>query len=73
MKADTYYQTRSPQTELALPPGSTWACFTDLVPHAAMSGQFAFEQTFYLPVQAMRDPDRSPLRILERLAGRPLL
>jgi hypothetical protein len=73
MKADNDYQAHSAQTELALPPGSTWTCFTDLVPHAAMSGQFACEQTFYLPVQAMRDPERSPLRILERLTGRPLL
>jgi hypothetical protein len=73
MKADTDYQTHAAQTKLALPPGSTWACFTDLVPHAAMSGQFAFEQTFYLPVEAMQDPAKSPLRILERLTGRLLL
>lgn len=72
MKADMQYQRESPQTELAIPPGATWACFTDSVSHAAMSGQFAFEQTFYLPVKAMRDPAQSPLRVLERLAGRPL-
>jgi len=72
MKADEAYQRECPQTALALPPGSTWACFTDSVPHAAMSGQFAFEQTFYLPVAAMRDPAKSPLRILERLTGRVL-
>jgi hypothetical protein len=37
-----------------------------------LSGQFAFEQTFYLPVEAMRDPERSPLRVLERLVGKSL-
>jgi hypothetical protein len=37
-----------------------------------MSGEFAFEQTFYLPVSAMMYPDRTPLRVLERLAGRRL-
>jgi hypothetical protein len=37
-----------------------------------MSGQFALEQTFYLPVNAMKDPQRSPLRVLERLVGRTL-
>jgi hypothetical protein len=73
MKSDEEYQARSQQVELSLAPGSSWACFTDSVPHAAMSGQFAFEQTFYLPVDAMREPARSPLRILERLIGRPLL
>jgi len=72
MKADQGYQSQVAQTQLAIPPGATWACFTDLVSHAAMSGQFAFEQTFYLPVIAMKDPERSPLRVLERLAGRAL-
>jgi len=30
------------------------------------------DQTFYLPVEAMNDPARSPLRILERLTGEAL-
>jgi hypothetical protein len=72
MKADQSYQSQVPQTQLAIPPGTTWACYTDSVSHAAMSGQFAFEQTFYLPVSAMKDPERSPLRVLERLVGRTL-
>jgi hypothetical protein len=38
-----------------------------------MAGQFAFEQTFYLPVSAMKNPERSPLRVLERLQGRTLV
>jgi len=73
MKADTQYQSQSPQTALAIPPGATWACFTDSVSHAAMAGQFCFEQTFYLPVEAMQDASRSPLRVLERLTGRALV
>lgn len=72
MKADSNYQADAPQTCLDIPPGTTWACYTDSVSHAAMSGQFAFEQTFYLPVSAMKDPQRSPLRVLERLVGRKL-
>jgi hypothetical protein len=72
MKADTDYQSQSPQTALAIAPGATWACFTDSVSHAAMAGQFCFEQTFYLPVAAMQDASRSPLRVLERLTGRSL-
>jgi len=73
MKADRNYQVQIAQTEIGFPPGATWICFTDSVSHAVMSGQFAFEQTFYLPVDAMEDPERSPLRILERLAGRALV
>jgi 3-deoxy-D-manno-octulosonic acid hydroxylase-like protein len=72
MKADEGYQSKCMQTEWAIPPGATWACFTDSVSHAAMAGQYAFEQTFYLPVAAMQDPSRSPLRVLERLTGRGL-
>jgi 3-deoxy-D-manno-oct-2-ulosonic acid (Kdo) hydroxylase len=72
MKADQSYQSQVGQVQLAIPPGTTWACYTDSVSHAAMSGQFAFEQTFYLPVSAMKNPERSPLQVLERLVGRPL-
>ncbi len=73
MKEDESYQSRVAQTELAIAPGTTWACYTDSVSHAAMSGQFAFEQTFYLPVSTMKNPERSPLRVLERLVGRKLI
>lgn len=71
-KADERYQREVPQVELAFPPGSTWVVFTDQVLHAAMSGQYLFEQTFHLPVSAQRWPERSPLKVLERLSGRAL-
>jgi hypothetical protein len=37
-----------------------------------MAGQYQLEQTFLLPVQAMIDQRRSPLRILERVKERQL-
>jgi len=73
MKGDDRYQSQCRQSPVSFPPGSTWTCFTDQVAHAAMAGQFALEQTFYLPVDAMQDPSRSPLRILECLTGRRLV
>ncbi len=73
MKADELYQKRARQTELRFPPGSSWIVQTDQVSHAAMSGQYMLEQTFYLPVEAMLDPYRSPLRILEKNVGRNLI
>jgi len=57
---------------VAFPAGATWLCFTDQVLHAALSGHSALEQTFHLPVDAMARPERSPLRVLERLTGRVL-
>ena len=72
MKADAEFQARTPQTTIHFPAGSTWMAFTDQVSHAAMAGQYQLEQTFLLPVDAMADPERSPLRILERIKGRRL-
>jgi hypothetical protein len=48
-------------------------CFTDQTMHAAMSGQFCLEQTFHLPVEALSYPERSPLRVLERMTGSALV
>jgi hypothetical protein len=72
MKDDQDFQTRSPQTAVDFPAGSTWMTFTDQVSHAATAGQYQLEQTFLLPVEAMTSPERSPLRVLERIKGRPL-
>lgn len=72
MKRDEAFQRASPQTSVDLPAGSTWLAFTDQVSHAATSGQYQLEQTFLLPVAAMLDQSRSPLRILERITGRAL-
>ena len=72
MKADEEFQARSPQAAVDFPAGSTWLAFTDQVSHAATSGQYQLEQTFLLPVDAMGEPDRSPLRVLERIKARRL-
>lgn len=73
MKRNRSYQQLVPQTTIRLAPGSTWIVQTDQVSHAAMSGQHMLEQTFYLPVSAMVNPELSPLKVLERLSGRPLI
>ena len=72
MKADVAYQSQVAQRDFAFHAGHTWMAFTDIVSHAAMSGQYALEQTSYLPVNAMLDPSRAPLRILEKFLGREL-
>jgi hypothetical protein len=72
MKADADYQKSSAQQRFAFPPGSTWVVFSDQVSHAVLHGQYLLEQTLHLPVAGMQHPDRAPLRVLERLTGRPL-
>ena len=72
MKADADYQSKAVRESFEFPAGMTWMVYTDQVSHAAMGGQYALEQTFLLPVEAMLDPARSPLRVLESLRGRAL-
>jgi hypothetical protein len=71
-KLDAAYQSAAPKADVTFAAGTTWLCFTDQVLHAALAGHCALEQTFHLPVAAMAHPERSPLRVLERLAGRAL-
>ena len=71
-KLDMDYQRATTKTEIAFPPGSTWLCYSDQVMHAALSGQFVLEQTFHLDIDAMADPARAPIRVLEKITGRAL-
>lgn len=73
MKADVDYQRNAPREDIRFESGETWIVFSGQASHAALSGRFMFEQTIYLPVEAQRFPERSPLRVLERLAGHKLV
>jgi len=73
MKRDLDYQLNSPQLTVPFPAGSVWACFSDQVSHAAMSGQYMMEQTFHLPVSKQYDTNTSPLAILRRYTRRELI
>lgn len=71
-KLDECYQQNADKLTFSFPTGSSWVMFSDRVLHAALSGQYLLEQTFYLPVAAMQDDSCAPLRILERLYHREL-
>ena len=72
MKENSDLQKTLPRRHVEFPPSSTWLVFTDAVPHAVMSGQFALEQTFIVPIEAMVTPELAPIRVLERLSGAKL-
>jgi hypothetical protein len=72
MKENSGFQTNCKKIEISIPPMSTWMCFTDSVPHAVLSGRFALEQTFIIPVCALVHPEKSPIRVLEKIAGQSL-
>lgn len=70
--ADDEYQQTAPQVAASFPAGSSWLYFSDEVLHAEVGGQHLVEQTFLVPVATQRWPERSPLRVLERLTGQVL-
>ena len=73
LKENTKYQTESEKTRLEFPPDSTWLVFTDGVPHSVLSGQFALEQTFIIPFNALVAPQDSPARVLEKMCRQSLI
>ena len=69
LKANRLFQATCKKHEWEFPPNSTWIVFTDFVPHAALSGRYALEQTYIIPRRSLLLPDKAPLSILEKLCG----
>lgn len=73
LKENSAFQTNCAKVRLEFPPMATWIVYTDGVAHAVMSGQYALEQTFLIPATSLVSPEHAPYRILENIAGRPLV
>jgi hypothetical protein len=73
LKENDDFQKNSACREVVFAPGSFWMVYTDGVPHAVMSGQFALEQTFIIPPAALVNPDVAPLRVLETSTGKHMV
>lgn len=73
LKENSDFQKNSPKREIHFPPGCCWMVFTDGVPHAVMSGQFALEQTFIIPPTALVSPDAAPVKVLEAAVGETMV
>lgn len=72
LKENQAFQDSCPKSRWEFPPNSFWVVFTDMVPHAVLSGQFALEQTFIVPRESLLLPHKAPVSILEKLCGTPL-
>jgi len=72
LKTDAAFQAGCSKRDWSFAPGTSWAVFTDAVPHAVFSGCYALEQTVIVPVAALRTSASAPIRILEALLGRAL-
>lgn len=73
LKENEEFQKNCRKDRWEFPPLSCWAVFTDQVSHAALSGQYALEQTFIIPQKALLCPEKSPVCVLERLSGKNLI
>jgi len=73
MKEDAEFQKNCTRELVQFVPGSSWMVYTETVPHAALSGQFALEQTLLVDPHAMVTPESTPLAVLEKLAGARLV
>ena len=69
MKRNARFQAECPKYRQEFAPGSSWLAFTDTVPHAVLEGQFALEQSFFVPRHALLTPEVAPLSIIESAAG----
>lgn len=72
LKENAAFQAECRKYPVQFPAGSSWLVYTDMVPHAVLSGQYALEQTFLVDHGAMVAPENSPLSVLEAMAGRAL-
>lgn len=72
LKANRAYQRDGRKQRIEFPPGATWMVFTDMVPHAVLSGRFALEQTFIIARSSLANPANAPASILEALSATAL-
>jgi hypothetical protein len=72
LKFNGEYQQNCAKYRFEFPPDSTWIVFTDVVPHAVLSGQYALEQTVIVSRESLAVRANAPIDILEGLCGRQL-
>ena len=73
MKEDEQYQKNGTVATKDFPPNCVWVCYADGAAHGVASGQYMMEQTLHLAPGGELHPESSPLAILTRLVGHPLL
>lgn len=73
LKFNADYQSNTPKYRFEFPPDSSWMVFTDVVPHAVLSGQYALEQTLMIRRESLLKREHAPVEILESICQRPLV
>lgn len=73
LKENGSFQKDAVSREISFPPGCCWMVYTDGVPHAVLTGQYALEQTFIVPAQALVSPQAAPVSVLEAITGKQMV
>jgi hypothetical protein len=73
LKENDSFQKDAISREVSFSPGCCWMVYTDGVPHAVLSGQFALEQTYIVPAQALVSPEAAPVNVLEAVTGKQMV
>jgi hypothetical protein len=73
MKEDAEFQRTCAKEFVQFAPGSSWMVYTETVPHAALAGQYALEQTLLIDPSVMVTPESAPVAVLENMAGARLV
>jgi len=69
LKFNGEYQQSCAKYRFEFPPDSTWMVFTDVVPHAVLSGRYALEQTVIVSRESLAARANAPIEILEAVCG----
>lgn len=69
LKENAGFQSGGSKVRYEFPAGCTWMVYTDGVPHAALSGQYALEHTYIIPRAALVAPEMAPINVLEKIGG----
>jgi hypothetical protein len=72
LKQNREYQENCTKYRWEFAPQATWMAFTDVVPHAVLSGRYAVEQTFLIARDSLVSRRNAPIEILECVCGLPL-
>ncbi len=72
LKFNGEYQQSCAKYRFEFPPDATWMVFTDVVPHAVLSGQYALEQTVIVARESLAARENAPIEILQGICGRQL-
>ncbi|VTS05812.1 Kdo hydroxylase family protein [Tuwongella immobilis] len=66
LKTDDAFQDRARRRYWHFEPRSAWMVFADALATAELRGQYALEQTLFIPLESLRCPELAPVSMLAR-------